>query len=413
MEKSILLIVFIVVVLALYGFQYNHVTETFEVRDPQFEMKLVAENIGRGLQHVTTYKPTGQPYYIIYIKPFGRGIIVLRSDTFEKIDTFGNYPGTCVQVVGDYLYVGGASTVYRYTIDPATGLVTNKNSPELIVRGLMGNRMSDSPIFIVNKDNTKLYVHISSMTNACQPISKDRKNVPGEMPCSRLMNTSGVWLFDPQITNNTIDTGIPVATGIRKMRALALDREGRLYGIIQGRDNLSELYPQYYTSEEGDAYASDELVEIIPNANFGHPYCYWNADVQKFKLAPEYGGDGQDGRQCNSLITKPLAGFNDHMGPNDVLFNTNNAVDWGEEYKNVLFVAWNGRPFPMKCNKTCANLYISYIQFNEAMIPIDHKILVQFDRTDLTKPSGICFTPDNSMLITDSLHGKLYKLSRR
>ena len=404
-----IIIIIITVILAICFTSQSF--ETFQVQDSNFKLEQVAENLGRGLQHVTTYQPKNQNFYMIFIKPFGRGIIMLRSDTFEQVEKFGNYPGTCIQVVGNHLYAGGPANVYRYNLDPDTGVVINKDSPDLIVRGLKGNRMSDSPIFIVNPSETKIYVHIPSLTNACQPISVDRKSDrPGEMPCSRIMMDSGVWVFDPQKTNHTLETGIQIATGIRKMRALALDKEERLYGIIQGRDYLYELYPQYYSEEDGDTFGSDELVEITPNSNFGHPYCYWNGNVHRFKLNPEYGGDGKEEKQCNSLITKPLAAFNGHLGPNDVLFN--NSSMWGEEYNGVLFVAWNGRPYPMKCNQTCAHMYISYITFNEAMIPQDNKILVQFEPSDYTKPSGMCFTPDNCMLITDSLRGKLYKLSK-
>lgn len=408
----LILIIIVLISLFLYGFSFNPTTEKFELHDPSFKLSVVAENLGRRLQHVTTFQPTNQSYYTIYIKPGGRGIIVLRSDTYEQIQNFGNYPGTCIQVVNNHLYVGGPANVYRYNIDSNTGLIINDTSPDLIVRGLKGNRMSDSPIFIINPSETKLYVHIQSLTNACQPISADRKSdKPGELPCSRTMMDSGVWMFDPQITNHTLETGIQIATGIRRMRSMALDKEERLYGIIQGRDFLNELYPQYFDSEQGDLYGSDMLVEITRNSNHGHPYCYWDGDVHKFKLNPEYGGNGQDMRQCNSLITKPLAAFNSHMGPNDVLFN--NTSNWGDTYKGVLFVAWNGRPYPMKCNKTCAHMYISYITFNEAMVPQDNKILVQFEPSDFTKPSGMCFTPDGgSMIITDSLRGKLYKLSR-
>lgn len=409
---SILLIIIVLILSILFvGFLFSSTTEKFELRDPSFELKIVAENLGRRLQHVTTYQPPNKEYYTIFIKPGGRGIIVLRSDTFEQVEVFGKYPGTCIQVVGNHLYTGGPANVYRYNINPETGLVTNKDSPDLIVRGLKGNRMSDSPIFIVNPTETKMYVHIQSLTNACQPISADRKSdKPGEMPCSRIMMDSGVWMFDPQITNHTLETGIQIATGIRRMRAMALDNEERLYGIIQGRDFLNELYPQYYNEEEGDLFGSDMLVEITRNSNHGHPYCYWDGDINKFKLNPEYGGDGEQMKQCNSLITKPLAAFNGHLGPNDVLFN--NSSMWGEEYNGVLFVAWNGRPYPMRCNKSCAHMYISYIKFNQAMVPQEDKILVQFEPSDYTKPSGLCFAPDGSMLITDSLRGKLYKLSK-
>lgn len=402
-------IIIIITIFTVFLLQYiiTPICEKFKVTKNGLRLEMVGEYTGHHLQHISTFQPDDKTFYTIFIKLATKGIIVLHSNTFEIIDTFGDYPGTCIQVVKNHLYVGGPANIYRYTIDTKTGLVINATSPELIVRGMRSNRNSMSPIFIVNDLDTKLYMHIQSLTNACQPITKDRKDSPGELPCSRIMMDSGVWLFDPRITNHTLDTGILIATGIRNMKSLALNEEGRLFGIIQGRDSLHELYPQYYSIEDGLSFGSDELVEILPNANFGHPYCYWNADVQRFKLNPEYGGDGNDERQCNSLITKPLAGFNNHMGPNDILFDNQNIFGLGK----CLFVAWNGRPQPIRCDKTCSQLYISCITFDNAMIPQDNEIIIQFQPKDFTKPAGICITPDNAMLITDSLRGKLYKLT--
>lgn len=386
----------------------NPTHENFNIVKRGLHLEMVGEYPGHRLQHITTFQPENQPFYTIFIKLATKGIIILNSNTFEIIDTFGDYPGTCIQVVKNHLYVGGPANIYRYTIDSKTGLVINTTSPELIVRGMRSNKNSISPIFIVNDLETKLYMHIQSLTNACQPITKDRMiDSPGELPCSRIMMDSGVWLFDPLITNHTLDTGILVATGIRNMKSLALNEEGRLFGIIQGRDSLHELYPQYYSVDDGISFGSDELVEILPNANFGHPYCYWNGDIQRFKLNPEYGGDGTDERQCNSLITKPLAGFNNHMGPNDILFDNQNIFGLGK----CLFIAWNGRPQPIKCDRSCSQLYISCITFNDAMVPQDNEIVIQFEPSDFTKPAGMCITPDKAMLITDSLRGKLYKLT--
>lgn len=408
MLTLILILLTFLTVFLLYYYTRSS-TEKFKVVKDGLNLELVGEYTGYRLQHITTFKPDDASFYTIFIKLATKGILVLRSDTFKIVDTFGDYPGTCIQVVNNHLYVGGPANIYRYTIDNQTGMVINSTAPKLIVRGMRSNRNSMSPIFIVNDLETKLYMHIQSLTNACQPITKDRKpDSPGELPCSRTMMDSGVWLYDPRTTNNTLDTGILVATGIRNMKSLALNDEGRLFGIIQGRDSLHELYPQYYSVDDGLAFGSDKLVEILPNTNFGHPYCYWNGDVQRFKLNPEYGGDGNDERQCNSLITKPLAGFNNHMGPNDILFDNQNIFGFG---KTCLFVAWNGRPQPMQCDRTCSQLYISCITFNDAMIPQDNQIIVQFEPSDFTKPAGMCITPDNAMLITDSLRGKLYKLT--
>ena len=120
-----ILFTIILTALILYGFKYNSTTEQFELRDANFKLEVVAEHLKHGLQHITTYQPTDPSFYTIFIKLKGRGILVLRSDTFEQIDEFGTYPGTCIQVVGNHLYVGGPGNVYRYSIDPETGAVMN------------------------------------------------------------------------------------------------------------------------------------------------------------------------------------------------------------------------------------------------------------------------------------------------
>ena len=339
--------------------------------------------------------------YIRFLRRNKKGnTIVVLNKNFRVIDEFCKVPGTCIQVVDNYLYVGVPHNIYRYNLDETTGLVTNKDSPTLILRGVHSNRVSDSPIFIIDKG--MMYVHIPSQTNSCQIIHLDRKkDAPGEMPCNRSKFTSSVWLFNANKINQTIDMGQLYAIGIRKMRSLVIYND-QLYGIIQGRDSLYDLYPQFYTKEQGDKLASDELVFIPRNSSFGFPYCYWDSAISKRVLAPEYKGDGKEIAHCNSLIDKPIKTFDNHNGPNDLLIDD-----------NKLYIAWNGKPYPLKCTEeTCSNLSVTYHVLNknyEEMEIINNGILVQFDKRHKTKPSGLAKLPDGSILIVDSMSGKLWK----
>lgn len=387
----------------------------------------------RQLQHLTTYTYSTDPLmYIVYIKVLGGegGVIVLDSKDWTVIDRFGKYSGTCAQVVNNHLYTAGPGNVYRYTINPDTGLVRNRDTPDLVVRGIKSNRIADSPIFVVDPSETQLYVHVQSLTNACQPPAFDRKSgTSGEMPCNRGMTESGVWLFDPMETNQTLDQGVRISSGVRRMRAMALDGRQRLYGIVQGRDSLHELYPHAFSEQDSKRLASDMLIEITRATDFGHPYCYFDVEAKKYKLNPEYGGDGINVAQCNVMTSKPIMGFDGHQGPNDLAFTPDGTS---------LLVAWNGWPVSVRCPGTssaplkqdggdditttrassavdkdaCAN---TSTRVSTLSMPLTGESIettvIQFDPIDRVRPAGLCFAPDSTLLVTDSLGGRVFVFS--
>ena len=62
---------------------------------------------------------------------------------------------------------------------------------------------------------------------------------------------AGVWRFSLFRRNQTQENGERFATGLRNMVALDINRrDGRLYGVQQGRDQLFENWPQLYTREK-------------------------------------------------------------------------------------------------------------------------------------------------------------------
>lgn len=370
----------------------------FKVKEG-YNVKLVHPGVGKGAQHLTMYNN------LIYVRLLeknvnGNTIIVLKSkdnDELEIVDEFCNFIGTCIQIRGDNLYIGGPNTVYRFDIDKTSGLVSNRYEPDLIVRGLQSAEKDDSPIFIV--DNNDLYLHIISPTNACQSINNDRKTgFKGEMPCTRLKLNSSVWKFDSNKINQTLDMGELYSTGLRHLNSLVV-KDNILYGITQGRDSLYDLYPEFYSKKDGDKLASDELVKIEKNTNFGFPYCYWDSDSGRRKLMPEYGGDGKEEGHCNSLIDKPIAIFNNHNGPNDLIVSN-----------NIFYVAWNGKPKPLKCDESCDRLSVDLFKIDDDFNFIDYETLIVFTKEAKTRPSGLLISIANELFISDSVSGKIWKI---
>lgn len=373
--------------------------DDFIIKDG-YTAKLVHPGVGKGAQHMAMYN------HLLYIRlndknANGNGIIVVDTTTFEIVDEFCDSFGTCIQIQGQFLYTGGPNNVYRYTIDPTTGLVSDKMEPKLIVRGVHSAK-KDSPIFVID-DQGNLYLHIISRTNACQMLSNDRKvGFPGEMPCPRLQSTAGVWKFNVTKTNQTLDMGEFYSTGLRCLKSIVINTDGVLYGISQGRDSLHELYPQFFTREQGIVLAPDELVKIDRNTNFGFPYCYTDSVSGRRKLMPEYGGDGKIEAQCNSL-DKPLAVFTHHDGPNDLL-----VMD------NRFYVAWNGKPEPLECSDgECDKQTVGTFEIDEDYNFQNYQTLITFTKKADTRPAGLVkMTGSNDLIVSDSVSGKLWKISK-
>jgi glucose/arabinose dehydrogenase len=198
-----------------------------------------------------------------------------------------------------------------------------------------------------------MYVNIGSATNACQVANRQLRS-PGQSPCPELPVRAGVWLFDPNGTNQTTANGHHYAMGYRNLVALAMNpTNNTLYGAQHGRDMLFENWPERFTVDQ-DAVLPEELVRITDGTNNGWPYCFLDAVFQhKELLAPEYGGDGQltsgwcvAGRLCGD--DQLLATFGAHWAPNGITFYT--GSQFPAHYRRGAFIAFHGgfdrAPFP-------------------------------------------------------------------
>src|SRR5262249_14431066 len=98
-----------------------------------------------------------------------------------------------------------------------------------------------------------------------------------------------------------------------------------------------------YTEAAAAEAAGEEMVRIASSrADFGWPYCYYDYLKEERKLAPEYGGDGQNATHCDHLI-QPLVAYPAHWSPMSILFYT--GAMFPPEYRGGAFIAFHGSAF--------------------------------------------------------------------
>jgi hypothetical protein len=187
-----------------------------------------------------------------------------------------------------------------------------------------------------------------------------------------------------------------------------------LYIMMHGRDNLHSLYPDRFSAWQNAILPAEELIRISENANYGWPYCYYDQLQEKMVLAPEYGGDGTLTGRCDSMAL-PEFGFPGHWAPNDILFYRGDQFP--ERYKYGAFIAFHGStnraPYPQ------AGYFVVFLPFEDGRATGEWEIFADgfagvypvVNTSDaLYRPGGLAEGPDGTLYITESNHGKIWRV---
>ncbi len=314
------------------------------------------------------------------------------------------------------LFFGANDRVLRFRL-PA-GHLTPIGAPETVVAGLpnTGDHISKT---VVLGDHRRLFVNIGSASNACQVANRQAQS-PGVFPCPEMPVRAGVWEFDSRGTNQTQASGSRYATGLRNMVALAVSRDGELYGVQHGRDMLFENWPQFYTVQEDAVLPAEELIRIGRGSDNGWPYCYFDAVFERRKvLAPEYGGDGQlvrgpRGIDC-ARYNQPLVNFGAHWAPNGMHFYE--GSQFPKRYRHGAFVAFHGgfdrAPLPNE------GYQVVFVPFGKRGGPSGEWETFAdgfagsagpLPATAKHRPVGVTEGPDGSLYISDDRGGRIWRV---
>jgi glucose/arabinose dehydrogenase len=378
-----------------------------------FGALVVAEGVGKA-RHIAVSEK-GDIYVRLSKLKDGKGTIILKDTNGDgKADEttgFGNFVGTGIVLGNGYMYASSDTSVVRY---PMVNGSPDESKPETIVTGLelYGEHGTKS---LALDDKGHLYVTFGAPSNACQEKNRT-KGSKGMMPCPILDWHGGVWQFDANKKNQKHSDGFRYATGIRNIVGIDWNKQqGELYAMQHGRDQLTTLYPEMYNAEQSAELPSEEFLLVKKGSDFGWPYCYHDRFQKKKMLAPEYGGDSKTQGLCEGK-DKPIMAFPAHWAPNALMFYTGNMLP--VKYKNGAFIcfhgSWNRAPLKQ------GGYFVAFVPFGKDGKPSgDYEVFaegfaggpeIKSANDAKARPMGLAQAPDGSILITDSVKGKVWRV---
>ncbi|MGW9684112.1 PQQ-dependent sugar dehydrogenase [Flagellimonas sp. 2504JD1-5] len=339
----------------------------------------------------------------------------------DHLQSFGSYRtsqkwsyATAMRIYNGYLYFSSELVVYRYKLKPGT-LVPEGEMEIVFTDDHPHGKHEHIGKPLAFDDKGYMYIPFGAPSNACQS-PKRTPGAPGIDPCPQLEHHGGIWRFDANKLGQTQKDGYKYASGIRSVVAMDWNPvDKNLYVVMHGRDDLLRLFPDKYDPWQSALLPSEEFIRVTEGSDFGWPYCYYDQIKEKKVLAPEYGGDGEIVGRCDQY-DDPIVGFPGHWAPNDLVFYEGDAFP--EHYKNGAFIAFHGStnraPYPQ------SGYFVGFVPFRDGKPSGDWEVFVDgFAGVDplesvndaIYRPMGIAFGPDGSMYISDSVKGKIWKIT--
>jgi glucose/arabinose dehydrogenase len=286
-----------------------------------------------------------------------------------------------------YLYASSPSSVLRWSY-AADRAPLGAGTP--VVTGIPSGGHSTRTLAF---DDRYLYVSVGSGSN-----------VDGNSERSRIRRFPVPDLESGLLFND----GEVFADGLRNEVGLRFDSRGRLWGVENGRDDLSRA------DLGGDIHEDNPAEELnlfeTPGRFYGYPYCW-----SEFLLGDEYaGGDGtqwadpsfiddgtHDDEWCQNAdnVVPPVIAMQAHAAPLDLLFYPGGSFP--ASYTNDLFVTFHG-----SWNRDQPTGYkVMHIPFGDDGMPagVPAPILESSGPDDDDwphRPVGLAVLPNGTLLIT-------------
>jgi glucose/arabinose dehydrogenase len=375
---------------------------------------VVVKDVGRA-RHMAV-RPNGDLYVAIDNAPgVTGGILALRDadgDGRPEIQQrFGDTGANGIAWSDGQLYFAPNDRVLRYSFSGNELVPTG--APVVVVSGLpVGGDHQRKTVVLDGRGN--MFVNHGSASNSCQVANRQLQS-PGVDPCPELATRAGIWRFSATAAGQTLASGERYATETRNMNALAINpADGRLYGAMNGRDQLFENWPNLFDERDDALLPAEELLRIDRGEAYGWPYCYYDGIRNKLVLSPEYGGDGGVVGRCATRAL-PLADYPAHWAPLGMTFYTGAA--FGDKYQGGLFIAFHGSRFDPRLQPAGPGYNVVFVNWQNGKPVGKFEVFADGFAGGNASPTGaahlsVAEAPDGSLYISDDKGGWIYRVVR-
>lgn len=379
----------------------------------KFGAVVVVDSIGRG-RHMAIASNGDIYLHLSRLALDGKAIIAIRDSTGDGradiIKGYSGITGTGIEIHNGYLYYADETHIVRSKM--TEGQLLPSDAVDTVVTMLPGVGHMTKTFTFDNKDG--LYVNIGSKSNCCEMILR-MPHTPGDYPCVELETRAGIWKFNDNTLGQKQDLKYRYATGIRNAVALNWNSSvDKLYALQHGRDDLHRYWPEFYTDDQNVELPSEIFFDLEEGDDMGWPYYYYDHVQNKKILNPEYGGNGVKTDSTDKAKT-PLLGFPGHWAPNDVLFYKGDLFP--EKYKNGAFIAFHGSWNRLGANQQ--GYKVVFVPMKDGKPSGDYEVFadgfigpepITNPGNAFFRPCGLAEGPDGSLYISDSQHGRIWRV---
>jgi glucose/arabinose dehydrogenase len=348
------------------------------------------------------------------------GLVALRDEDgdghADRIEHFGRQDADTGLAIHDgALYYSSTTAVYAIPLEP-DALVPGGDS-EVVVDGIpmSGGGHASKPITF--DDNGHMYVHVGVPSNSCQ-TQRGAPGSAGQEPCPFLDEYGGIFRYDAGARNQHHDEDATrFTTGSRNVVALQWNPVvDHLYMVMHGRDQLDQLWPDAFTTEQRVQLPAEEFHRVDQGDNYGWPYTYYDQIRGQRMIAPEYGGDGETPAEPGKY-KEPLIGFPGHWAPDDLIFYTSEAFP--ARYRGGALIAfhgsWNRQP------DVQAGYAVVFVPMGSDGLPsgdwevfaddFEGPSAIHSPAEAAHRPTGLAQGPDGALYVTDDTGGRVWRIT--